>query len=243
MIRSYLTGASCYLLLGVVHELCHVLIAHSLLASSSDQDVTPAVTSSWWGGIGWREIILHRRFDLDLSLFDVGDVKLNISIIRHAGWITSVIIAFALHFGTSAAIEGKSQVQKNSIKWCKLAAYATALDAIWTDLLQWSPLTLGSSIATTTSTSCPHPESMISFFCGNFGVILLHAAWLSENGGQTTLDILRKMIEVTMMRGAQSGGIVTFENKNKNVNDNDDSRVVEMKSIRSRVVKSKRGDL
>ena len=50
------------------------------------------------------------------------------------------------------------------------------------------------------------------------------------------------MIEVTMMRGAQSGGIVTFKRKVKGDGD-DDTGSMTMKSIRSRVVKSKRGDL
>jgi hypothetical protein len=56
------------------------------------------------------------------------------------------------------------------------------------------------------------------------------------DGGKTALDMLEKMIQATMIRGAQSGGIVTYYIRN---NQNRYSR----KAIRSRVVKSKRSDL
>ena len=39
------------------------------------------------------------------------------------------------------------------------------------------------------------------FFCGNFGIILLNSNWLNKDGGKKALDMLEKMIEVTMMRG------------------------------------------
>ncbi|CAJ1406744.1 unnamed protein product [Effrenium voratum] len=46
------------------------------------------------------------------------------------------------------------------------------------------------------------------FGCGNFGLVLLNAAWASTP--KEVKDILETMVEVTMMRGAQSGGVVTY---------------------------------
>ena len=61
-----------------------------------------------------------------------------------------------------------------------VAAYATALEGISTDLL---------GMAT------------IPFFCGNFGNILINSAWINTDGGKKALEMLEKMVEVTMMRG------------------------------------------
>jgi hypothetical protein len=38
-------------------------------------------------------------------------------------------------------------------------------------------------------------------FCGNFGIVLLNPMWLNVDGGRTALEVLEKMVEVTMMRG------------------------------------------
>jgi len=104
-------------------------------------------------------------------------------------------------------------LSRNS-KNARLAATLTALEAISTDLLGFVP-----------------KFSNNILFCGNFGVIMLHKAWCS-NGDTTVLDILEKMVQVTMMRGAQSGGVVAFH-----CQEND------TKGIRSRVVNGKRTDL
>ncbi len=266
LMRSYLNATLWYFLFGLLHELSHVFITSYLIASSSTTAEVGLSLKCWLcEHIRWEDIILNRRFDLDLAQFHADNAKQNIFIIRHFGWIVSVIIAFMLHFvsyrmsssstrvmireGNKNKKDEEEEEGNQSFRWCKWAAYATAIDAIWTDLLQMEPplsLTFSSSSSFITSTTfhagdLPNHLSTVSFFCGNFGVILLHSAWLYEDGGQTTLDILRKMIEVTMMRGAQSGGIVTFHRNNKK--GDDENGIVEMKSIRSRVVKSKRGDL
>jgi len=100
-------------------------------------------------------------------------------------------------------------------KNAQLAASLTALEAISTDLLGFIP---------------KFPNGVL--FCGNFGVIMLHKAW-SSNGDTTVLDILEKMVQVTMMRGAQSGGVVAFHCQENHA----------IKGVRSRVVNSKRTDL
>merc|ERR1719491_791050 len=78
-------------------------------------------------------------------------------------------------------------------------------------------------------------DNSVTLYCGNFGVLLLHEAWLN-NGGKSALDIIEKMVEVTMMRGAQSGGVVTFDEKKSGK----ESALV---GTRSRTIKSKRETL
>ena len=238
MIRSYLTATSWYFVFGILHELSHAFIA--LLCIESNQ------INSWWKDINWRDLLLYRRFEFNPSLLhEIGDSNRSVFVIRHSGWIASVTIAFVLHLLSSRPIRNDSSdgSSKNSnfFKWCQLAAYMTAIDAVSTDLFQTNPFSVHSVFPTHREQLESTNKSTITFFCGNFGVILLHSAWLYEDGGQTTLNLLRKMIEVTMMRGAQSGGIVTFERKNAKA-DNCNG-VVEMKCTRSRVVKTKRGDL
>lgn len=150
----------------------------------------------------------------------------NLFIIRQCGWMTSVVVALLVHFlyrrskfpttHSSSSRDcsysyvydgGRFDYFFSSFQWCQLAAYVTAMDAIWTDLLQMDPypfFTSGFSFNDDTNTS------RVVFFCGNFGIILLHSSWCDDHGGRSALDILQKMIEVTMMRGAQSGGIVIF---------------------------------
>ncbi len=127
------------------------------------------------------------------------------TIVRHSGWISSVLIAVAVAVNSNHKI-------------AQTAAIITALEAISTDLLGLFSVQ-----------NAPHV-----FFCGNFGVLLLHKAWSSDAGSSTTLDILSTMVRVTSMRGAQSGGVVTFQ-PDKHGLKGIRSRVNEM-SISARVI-------
>lgn len=130
------------------------------------------------------------------------DVAFSV-IVRHAGWIASAFMFLLV-------------VSLTNQKIVRLAAAVTMLEAVSTDLL-----------GLFSSQAAPHV-----FFCGNFGVLLLHSAWSSDGGFSTALDILSTMINVTSMRGAQSGGVVTFQPDKSG-----------LKGIRSRVVNKKRTDL
>ena len=46
------------------------------------------------------------------------------------------------------------------------------------------------------------------FFCGNFGILLINPSWVNIDGGKTALDMLEKMVEVTMMRGKFEYGVI-----------------------------------
>lgn len=133
--------------------------------------------------------------------------------VRHAGWIFSVAVALCL-------------LLYSNKKDRKVAACITALEAITTDLLGWHVLQGFTTITFTGSAST-------LLFCGNFGIIVLHQVWFDKQQGKAALDVLEKMVNVTMMRGAQSGGVITFKPDRKG----------RLHGIRSRCVNSKRTDL
>lgn len=123
--------------------------------------------------------------------------------VRHAGWAGSLLVAMSLSLGLCGLAEPWSV-------W-RMAAWLTALDSMCSDLLKLDG-TCGQSV----------------FHCGNFGCILL-----SKDHRKKVLDILKEMVRITMMRGAQSGGVITYvRNGAKGV-----------RGIRSRVVNGKRTDL
>jgi hypothetical protein len=70
------------------------------------------------------------------------------------------------------------------------------------------------------------------------GVILINAAWA---GHKEALDVLEKMVFVTMMRGAQSGGVVTYASGGGGGGGRGGNP--QLRGIRSRVVNGKRTDL
>ena len=120
------------------------------------------------------------------------------AVIRHAGWVGSVLLAVVLNASATR------------FSALPAAAILTALDALCSDLLGITPAA---------------PDT---FLCGNFGLVLL-----KKDHRQKVLQILKEMVRITMMRGAQSGGVVTYvKNGSKGV-----------KGMRSRVVNGKRTDL
>jgi hypothetical protein len=137
-------------------------------------------------------------------LIDIGgdfdtasSAPLHISIIRHFGWIFSLCLAAWVHYKhcheKNNNINNDTSLSIFQQPMFVLAAYATALDGISTDLLGLIPANICQSNSEARTT--------IPFFCGNFGIILINSAWINTDGGKKALDILEKMVEVTMMRG------------------------------------------
>ena len=180
-----LVHLSYYLLFGLLHELSHVIIAAILQHASLS-------TSLWYQAASVRDIInfLVRASFGQYCLIDIGNFDsssaLRISIICHFGWIFSLCLAVWVHYKHRR--DGTDPIFKQPM--FVVAAYATALEGISTDLLGMIPAISQSTSATT-----------ISFFCGNFGIILINSAWINTDGGKKALDMLEKMVEVTMMRG------------------------------------------
>ncbi|KAL3922859.1 MAG: hypothetical protein SGILL_001978 [Bacillariaceae sp.] len=192
-----------YFLFGALHEVAHLWTARILLGNDT------AIN------IDWIEVLLGRMCSIP-SAETAQDWE--ISAIRNAGWFASVL----LFVGTVAACQicqifrckhNKFYILRNP--WVQ-ASLATATEALASDLLGFSSW------------------KKTTFLCGNFGVILLNQkAWTStpDDYGKTALDLLEKMIEITMMRGAQTGGVLAWSG-------NDGAN-----PIRVRVVNGKRSDL
>ena len=195
--RCYLSALVAYFTFGVLHELVHLAFAHfcGLVLVNGILD-----------SVRWEKVLLEMTFcrrlcfdvknETRLDIDEIASLESKAALVRHAGWMSSVLIAFFIHFWF------RRYLQKNVLlvvppppssqywSWCIFAGYLTALDAIWTDLLrlkQIYPLN-GEYI------EVKDPDSLV-FYCGNFGLILLHGAWLDKNGGQSALDILEKMVE------------------------------------------------
>ncbi|KAJ1454221.1 hypothetical protein M885DRAFT_522003 [Pelagophyceae sp. CCMP2097] len=135
------------------------------------------------------------------------------SIVAHAGWLASVVVCAAIY-------AMRQRVAGGRLDGCAYAACLTAVEAVASDLMGIS--------------RAEERLSDAAFFgCGNFGMILLDACWQSTASARTSaLDVLEKMVAITMVRGAQSGGVVTFVDSKGDV-----------QGLRSRVVNAKRTDL
>lgn len=185
-----------YIILGACHELVHLLTSfcfnlHHGVVNADESYLTFIV-----------RVMVGRAIELP-ALADA-DVDAS-AVVRHSGWIFSVVIALLFMNIRILAKEATN------------AAIVTAIEAVATDLLQFG------SVGVTT------------LLCGNFGLILINPMWFSEpDYGKSSLQILQKLVEITMMRGAQTGGVVTWAGKPNGG---------ELAGIRSRVVNGKRTDL
>ena len=206
-----------YLLFGLVHEATHWLCAFLLGVLDAPRIAKVAQSPTRLLFLLGQALFGRQANIQECMLLPSTCTKNeeNLVLVQHAGWIVSCSLAVLLSLSMDA--------QKPHRKVWLLAAYATAVEAIVTDLLQFTPTN--------------NPTVAGIFYCGNFGLILLNPMWLQateERGNcNSALKILQDMIRVTMMRGAQAGGVVTFEPQPGG----------HMKAIRSRVVNRKRTDL
>ena len=225
-------------LFGAVHEASHLAAAWWMGRLEGVETITGTANVVAKAMLGRHVVVVAADVSDDPIAFDIDPV-------RHAGWVASAVVAIAVAFAScryrdssqkrgprsSAAVEpGWSMSSAATI-----AAVVTALEAVSTDLLGLGvPSSLGAVASSSSSSS-------VTLLCGNFGVILINAAWA---GKKEALDILEKMIEVTMMRGAQSGGVVTYASgpgggkSPEGVN-----APPQLRGIRTRVVNGKRTTL
>ena len=248
----------CYFLFGALHELCHVFAAVAVLVAwaprLAHKPASPASALAFFqdivnhcgGGASFiTRTFLLRRTDIPFPLHTfaygngVGDsdgdgdaLWIMEGIVRHSGWVFSVVLAMTIVILQGHVMkQHRKRVSTASVPILAIASSLTALEAVSTDLLRLRTLPIFGP-------SSPTPSMTSTFFCGNFGLIVLNSAWTWIDGGKHTLDLLEKMVSITMMRGAQSGGIVTFA-PSKRKNPATDPIV----AFRSRVVNRKRSDL
>jgi hypothetical protein len=201
--RNFLAA---YVIFGILHEGSHFAVAKLL----------------GYGGCSSLVGLLFGRICSIPSLTKAEDWEIDM--VRHAGWITSVLVALA--FGSVLhRRKGSWMSQQQLHSACLWAAVMTALEGISTDLLSFASFSV---------------MSKTTFLCGNFGVILLNPGWTNTPGdyGKTALDLLEKMIEITMMRGAQTGGVITWTSSSRRA-----ASTKDITPIRVRVVNGKRTDL
>ena len=225
-----------YVVFGALHELIHIAVAGVLLSTASQTghlQLPPVLQQT---PLFWFQALLLRQCRLD------GLTDEQATVVRHAGWIGSVLLAVAIATWYGSISNRRSEKISKSdthlrvhfwvadgshLKTMLLCAIVTAMEALATDLV--SPLSFSSSSWNTDSLH-DNRTSTHYFFCGNFGVLLLHEAWQRTEKGRHALDVLETMIRVTTMRGAQTGGTVCYDTQSG-------------KAIRSRVVNRKRTDL
>eukprot|EP00985_Skeletonema_marinoi_P001235 scaffold501_cov153-Skeletonema_marinoi.AAC.7 len=226
--RSTATLLISYFIFGALHESAHLITASWLLPASSSLSAILNDNNSNIATLILR-IMLGRCINIPIDS-TANNNAMTIALIKHSGWIFSMSIAILCH-----ALYKHLRISPV----VPLAAYITALEGLTTDLFGFIPQQQSN-------------RGYMTFFCGNFGILLLNSSWLSIDGGRTALDVLEKMVNVTMMRGAQSGGVVTFEptkyshNKTPTTNNEQQSpprHPPTLKGIRSRVVNAKRTDL
>lgn len=205
---NFYTILQWYIVFGFLHEAMHIVTALLLGVSWKD-----GILCDGLAPLLFRTVIMRQS-----AFFNLTEDNLSrLFLVRHAGWFFSVILSLLI---------------PHCFPHARWAAAITAVEAITTDLFQWEAYLPGITFHTFSSTNAS------VLFCGNFGMILLHHIWCT-NQGQSALDILETMVRVTMMRGAQSGGVITF----LPTGPSDGNCRPNMKGIRSRVVNQKRTDL
>ena len=210
-----------YFVFGALHELSHI-VAALVLYLTNYQSSYPIHQD---GVTLIYQVLVGRSISLVTS-------ESTEIIVRHTGWIFSLLLSVAIYFCDSLTVKKHVKLQSSTMKGLFQVASITAMEAIATDLFELSPTFL---VPTFLKHHLPMPlgAGQRIFFCGNFGIVLLHHLWF-EDRGKAALDCLEQMVNVTMVRGAQSGGIVTYHQSNKNkIN----------KGVRTRVVNRKRTDL
>ena len=189
--RQTLSLLAAYATCGLLHELAHISAASLFLQSSPGTSIKNV-------SVGSLLVMAAQAVIGRYSLVQLGEDQAEYikQLILHAGWMFSLVLALLCH-GIHIAVRDGQQSKGASTSRniflspiLPMAAYITAFEAIVTDLLGFVPI---------------HPyvqdSSRLICFCGNFGVLLLNPSWLSIDGGRTALDVLEKMVNVTMMRG------------------------------------------
>jgi hypothetical protein len=228
-----------YILFGILHEGFHIGCA--ILYLDGSKTLSKIVSHDGFVSFLIRLVlerctILPYNDEDDTLTTNHRESITTFAIIRHAGWIGSILVALMV-----------TRFLPSNPKWfpLKQAACLTALEAILTDLFSWSARFIMNDRSSEEVSIQSDDDSIIRtaiFYCGNVGIIVLHHLWFA-NQGQAALDVLQKMIQITMMRGAQSGGVVTFQHTYDHHKKNRKHKIVSSKGIRSRCVNLKRTDL
>ena len=174
-------------------------------------------------GYKCRDLDLHGPYP---SLTVGGSpTRVHAALIRHTGWVASVLLALLLallSWRSAANFDAGGQdkfYSETSSAELALLRLVVTLACVWTAAEAVSSDLLSTAV------------HLNRFFCGNFGMLLLQQASAGKVDG-----FLRRMLKITMMRGAQSAGVVTYQCV-------DSSSQTNRVGKRFRVVNGKRTDL
>ena len=206
-----------YLLFGLLHELSHLVAAVWVGLFTIDYTNNDNVSNIFKR---FFKMLVQRRWELSISTSSssIAAIEEQVDFVHHFGWMFSLIVAVGayviIHNHNNNISKNKTNSDSNTshplnnpLVW---AAVITALEAISTDLFGLEKYILP-LFPLLNYDKCAHDKSeiVLRFFCGNFGLILLNPAYTTtESRRKTALDILEKMISVTMVRGAQSGELI-----------------------------------
>ena len=205
-----------YALAGAVHELAHVLAALVARVVSRVDGATPRLALA----TTCLRAVVARSVDVE-SIVGARASSTTLAVVRLCGFAASAAAAAA----ATATRRGTAKTDGRRRRARTIALWACVIDSAWTDVLGFGRSGVG---------------GVTTMLCGNFGIVLVNAAWAKTAGGARAFDVLEKMVYVTMMRGAQSGGVVTF---NEMKSSSGDGGAVALRGARSRVVNMKRTDL
>ena len=141
--KQYLPFITAYLVFGLLHELSHVVIASILLGSSLNNNPFTTFDNLYQFVV---RALLGRYCLIEAANDDDGVSSTQHLVIRHFGWIFSIVIAMGLHWYHRRR-QNSSNV-KDTMKISLLfsdpiivvAAYVTALESITTDLFSFAPI-------------------------------------------------------------------------------------------------------
>ena len=186
-----------YLLFGTLHETCHLVVGRFLCHNNNHDDDVDIIT--------YVDDILRAVIGR-YAVVRLDDQCEEEPILR-AGWMGSVLIwLLSMILWKLSKRNDNNDNDKLSLSWLSspmvYAAFVTAMEAVVTDLFRWIPHHYNSgSSGGDDDYYGENKATTLLAYCGNFGIILLNPAWLNIDGGRTALDVLEKMVEVTMMRG------------------------------------------
>ena len=230
MAFDFVRAVGFYVLAGSVHELAHVLAyAFVVLAGANVNFACPVEQHGMRALLAENtlaSVVLgrHVRFPEAFETRCAGAFEF----VRLAGFAASLAMALVAERRHARRAADKADARRRDKTDeasphadARLAFWLTALDATITDLFDAAP------------------RQASQLLCGNFGIVLLNHAWCCSENGRKAFDVLEKMVYVTMMRGAQSGGVVTFDASTPREGD----KACALRGARSRVVNMKRTDL
>jgi len=177
---------SYYIIFGALHELSHVAFATILNLIYTATPFSEFVRNFFADGI--LTVAFRTLLARQCSIPFMNDMNMPHAwveaVIRHSGWVASILLAVLTYY-----LSKHQKLVHHHRHMIVIASTITALESLWTDLLQLSPI----PVLLSSSASSVVQSASITYLCGNFGIIIINSIWMSANNGEHILDILERM--------------------------------------------------